>query len=213
MKQRGLSLLAKKAFDKAAAGVGLAVCAPLLGAVAVAVAVDLGRPVLFVQKRPGKGGRLFDFVKFRTMRDASDDHGRPLSDAERLTPLGAFLRASSLDELPSLWCVLRGDLSLVGPRPLLERYLALYSEEQQRRHEVLPGITGWAQVNGRNAISWQEKFAYDVWYVDNWSLWLDAKILLRTAKAVIKSEGISAEGHATMPPFEGNAGEDLKGAA
>lgn len=165
---------------------------------------EMGAPVLFSQTRPGRHGKPFKMIKFRTMRDAIDADGRPLPDAERLTKLGRFLRSSSLDELPELWNVLKGDMSLVGPRPLLMEYLPLYSEEQARRHEVRPGVTGWAQVNGRNAISWDEKFALDVWYVDNRSLWLDLKIIWLTLRKVVKREGISAAGEATMSKFTGS---------
>lgn len=165
---------------------------------------EMGAPVLFRQTRPGLRGKPFQMIKFRTMRDAIDTDGRPLPDAERLTDLGRFLRASSLDELPELWNVLKGEMSLVGPRPLLMEYLPLYSPEQARRHEVRPGVTGWAQVNGRNAISWDEKFALDVWYVDNRNLWLDLTIILLTIRRVIKRDGISAAGEATMSKFTGN---------
>jgi lipopolysaccharide/colanic/teichoic acid biosynthesis glycosyltransferase len=164
----------------------------------------MGSPVLFRQTRPGRHGRPFEMIKFRTMREAIYADGRLLPDAERLGNLGRFLRSSSLDELPELWNVLKGEMSLVGPRPLLVEYLTLYSDEQARRHEVHPGITGWAQVNGRNAISWDEKFALDVWYVDNRSTWLDLKIIMLTVHRALKREGISAEGEATMPKFTGN---------
>jgi lipopolysaccharide/colanic/teichoic acid biosynthesis glycosyltransferase len=177
----------------------------VLAAVAVAIRVRMGSPVLFRQDRPGLQGRPFRLAKFRTMRAAAGPTGRPLPDGERLTALGRFLRASSLDELPQLWNVLAGDLSLVGPRPLLMQYLARYSPEQARRHEVRPGITGWAQVNGRNALSWEEKFALDVWYVDHWSLALDLRILALTALQVLRRSGISREGYATMPEFMGTA--------
>jgi lipopolysaccharide/colanic/teichoic acid biosynthesis glycosyltransferase len=158
---------------------------------------------LFRQIRPGKNGKSFEMIKFRTMRDATDPDGHPLPDAARLTPLGKRLRSTSLDELPGLWNVLKGEMSLVGPRPLLVEYLPLYSDEQARRHEVRPGITGWAQVNGRNAISWEEKFALDVWYVDNRTIWLDFKIIWMTVKKVLTREGISAEGEVTMSKFTG----------
>jgi len=164
----------------------------------------LGSPVLFRQVRPGVGGKPFEMVKFRTMRDAVDAKGIPLADSERMTPFGSFLRASSLDELPELWNVLKGDMSLVGPRPLLMEYLPLYSTEQNRRHEARPGVTGWAQVNGRNALSWDEKFKLDVWYVDNQSFRLDLKILFMTVKKVVVKEGITAEGDVTMSKFTGN---------
>ncbi len=164
----------------------------------------LGSPVFFRQIRPGLNGRAFVMIKFRTMTDECDQHGALLPDAQRLKPFGRFLRASSLDELPELWNVLRGEMSLVGPRPLLMEYLPLYSPEQARRHEVRPGITGWAQVNGRNAISWADKFALDVWYVDHRSLWLDVRILWMTVRKVLVRDGISAAGEATMPRFEGD---------
>jgi lipopolysaccharide/colanic/teichoic acid biosynthesis glycosyltransferase len=196
----------KRLVDAAVAAGALVVLSPLLLAVAVLVRVRLGEPVLFRQRRPGLHGRPFVMVKFRTMREARDARGAALPDAERLTPLGRFLRASSLDELPELWNVLRGDMSLVGPRPLLMEYLPLYTPEQARRHEVRPGITGWAQVNGRNAISWEEKFALDVWYVDNRSLALDARILVATLARVFRREGITQPGHATAAAFAGSRG-------
>lgn len=171
--------------------------------VAWRVSQQMGSPVLFRQCRPGRFGRPFYMIKFRTMRDATDAAGRPLPDGERLTAFGRFLRSSSLDELPELWNVLKGDMSLVGPRPLLMEYLPLYSAEQARRHEVRPGVTGWAQVNGRNALTWEEKFRLDVWYVDNRSLWLDLRIIAMTVKKVIRRDGISAAGEATMPKFTG----------
>jgi lipopolysaccharide/colanic/teichoic acid biosynthesis glycosyltransferase len=164
----------------------------------------LGSPVLFQQTRPGRYGKSFKMIKFRTMTDARDASGRLLPDSERLTPFGSFLRSSSLDELPELWSVLKGDMSLVGPRPLLMEYLPLYTPHQARRHEVRPGITGWAQVNGRNSLSWEEKFDLDVWYVDNQSFLLDMKILLMTVKKVLLREGISASGEATMSKFTGS---------
>jgi lipopolysaccharide/colanic/teichoic acid biosynthesis glycosyltransferase len=164
----------------------------------------LGSPVFFRQRRPGLYGEPFEMVKFRTMTDARGPDGQLLPDAERLTPFGRFLRSTSLDELPELWNVVKGDMSLVGPRPLLMEYLPLYSAEQARRHEVRPGVTGWAQVNGRNALSWEDKFRLDVWYVDNHSLWLDLKILWLTVRKVLVREGISADGEATMSKFTGN---------
>jgi lipopolysaccharide/colanic/teichoic acid biosynthesis glycosyltransferase len=193
----------KRLFDCVTALLLLLVLAVPMFALALMVRRKLGAPVLFRQVRPGKGGYPFEMVKFRTMRDALDADGQPLPDAERLTAFGRFLRSTSLDELPELWNVLRGDMSLVGPRPLLMEYLPLYSPEQARRHEVRPGITGWAQVNGRNAISWEEKFALDVWYVDHRNLWLDMKILWLTVKKVLVRDGISASGEATMPRFAG----------
>lgn len=203
MRQRGARLAVKRAVDVAVAGAALAVASPVIVATAGAVAVGLGRPVLFTQPRVGRGDRVFRVYKFRTMRDAAGPDGRPLPDEQRLTPLGRFLRERSLDELPQLVNVLKGDMSLVGPRPLLVRYLERYSPEQRRRHDVLPGLTGWSQVNGRNALSWSEKLALDVWYVDHWSLGLDARILARTVVGVVRGDGISAAGHATMPEFTG----------
>jgi lipopolysaccharide/colanic/teichoic acid biosynthesis glycosyltransferase len=193
----------KRVFDVAVSAAALTTLAvPMLG-VACLVRVKLGSPVFFRQVRPGKHGEPFELVKFRTMTDARRADGTWLSDAERLTAFGRFLRSSSLDELPELWNVLKGDMSLVGPRPLLMEYLPRYSREQARRHEVRPGITGWAQVNGRNALSWDEKFKLDVWYVDHRSLSLDVKILWMTVTKVLRREGISAEGEATMPRFMG----------
>lgn len=193
----------KRIIDILGAGLGLLLFSPILAIVAYKIGREMGAPVLFRQTRPGRDGKPFQMIKFRTMRDAIDANGRSLPDAERLTKLGRFLRSSSLDELPELWNVLKGDMSLVGPRPLLMDYLPLYSPEQARRHELRPGVTGWAQVNGRNAISWDEKFALDIWYVDNRSLWLDLKIIWLTIRKVVKREGISAAGEATMPKFEG----------
>ena len=172
--------------------------------VAWLVRSKLGSPVLFRQIRPGKGGKPFEMIKFRTMQDSVDEQGNLLPDAERMTPFGHFLRSTSLDELPELWNVLKGDMSLVGPRPLLMEYLLLYSAEQYRRHDVRPGVTGWAQVNGRNAISWDDKFKLDTWYVDNRSFWLDLKIIFLTIKRVLVRDGISAEGEATMHKFTGS---------
>ncbi len=203
-RQRGWQAGVKRLLDRAAAAAGLLLLSPLLAGLALAIRLDMGGPVLFRQERPGHLARPFRVVKFRTMRHAVGSDGRPLPDAERLTALGRLLRAASLDELPQLWNVLCGELSLVGPRPLLMQYLPRYSPEQARRHEVLPGITGWAQVNGRNAISWEEKFALDLWYVDHWSLALDLKILALTALRVISRSGISKEGHVTMPEFMGS---------
>jgi lipopolysaccharide/colanic/teichoic acid biosynthesis glycosyltransferase len=180
---------------------------PVLAFIALLVRVSLGRPVLFRQERPGREERPFTIWKFRTMRDLRDDRGNLLPDEERLTTLGRFLRRTSLDELPELWNVLRGDMSLVGPRPLLMEYLDRYTPQQARRHEVRPGITGWAQVNGRNLLSWEEKFEHDVWYVDHVSLGLDLEILALTLWKVIKGEAITAPGHATMPEFRGGPGE------
>jgi lipopolysaccharide/colanic/teichoic acid biosynthesis glycosyltransferase len=193
----------KRLFDVAAAGVGLLLLAPVIAVVAIFIRSKLGSPVFFRQTRPGLNGKPFEMVKFRTMLDANDKHGNPLPDGQRMTPFGSFLRATSLDELPELWNVLMGDMSLVGPRPLLIEYLPLYSQEQYRRHEVRPGVTGWAQVNGRNAISWEDKFKLDVWYVDNQSFWLDLKILFLTVKKVLVRDGISGEGEVTMSKFTG----------
>jgi lipopolysaccharide/colanic/teichoic acid biosynthesis glycosyltransferase len=193
----------KRVFDFSVAAAALVLLTPPLGFLTWRVRRKFGKPAFFRQMRPGLGGRPFEMVKFRTMADARDANGRLLPDAERLTPFGRFLRSSSLDELPELWNVLKGDMSLVGPRPLLMEYLPLYSKEQARRHEVRPGITGWAQVNGRNALSWDEKFKFDVWYVDNRTMWLDIKILWLTVRKVLVRDGISAEGDATMPRFTG----------
>lgn len=176
---------------------------PFILIIAVLVRAKLGSPILFKQERPGLYGKIFKMVKFRSMTCATDENGTLLSDDERLTRFGMFLRSSSLDELPGLWSVLKGDMSLVGPRPLLVDYLPLYSKEQARRHDVKPGVTGWAQVNGRNAISWEDKFKFDVWYVDNQSLLLDIKILFLTVKKVFVREGISAEDHVTIERFKG----------
>lgn len=193
----------KRLFDVVASACGLILLSPVIAIVAWKIGRKLGSPVLFRQVRPGKDGKPFEMVKFRTMLDAVDSNGQPLPDEERMTPFGSFLRSSSLDELPELWNVLKGDMSLVGPRPLLMEYLPLYSEEQYRRHEARPGVTGWAQVNGRNAISWEDKFKLDVWYVDNRSLWLDVKIIFLTTKKVLVRDGISADGEATMSKFTG----------
>ena len=194
----------KRTFDVAVATFAGLLLLPLIAVVAALVAVDLGSPVLFRQLRPGRYGMPFTMVKFRTMRKAIDLDGNPRSDAERLTRFGRLLRSSSLDELPGLWNVVKGDMSLVGPRPLLMEYLPLYSAEQARRHEVRPGITGWAQINGRNALDWDEKFVLDLWYVENRSMKLDLRILLRTIATVLKKDGINAKGEATMSKFSGN---------
>ncbi len=189
--------------DFLAAAVGLLLLWPLLLGLAVLVRYKLGAPIVFCQTRPGLGGKPFDMYKFRTMTDARDDNGELLADHVRLTAFGKFLRSTSLDELPELWNVLKGEMSLVGPRPLLMEYLPLYTAQQARRHEVRPGITGWAQVNGRNAISWEDKLQLDVWYVDHQTLWLDIKILFLTVKKVVIREGISAEGTPTISKFTG----------
>lgn len=204
MSLKGIQGGIKRVLDVSLASAGLLVLSPLICAVAVAIRSSMGRPVLFRQERAGLHGKQFLLIKFRTMLVEGDPRARGSSDEARLTRLGRFLRATSLDELPTLWNVVRGDMSLVGPRPLLMRYLPRYSPEQARRHEVRPGVTGWAQVNGRNALTWQQKFALDVWYVDHWNLWLDLKILGMTIMKVLKREGISAGGYATMPEFMGN---------
>jgi len=194
----------KRVFDVVVSAVALTVLAPVMGLTALAVWRTMGRPVLFRQARPGLHGKPFVMYKFRTMRDLRDAEGKLLPNEARLTPFGRWLRSTSLDELPELLNVLRGEMSLVGPRPLLMEYLDRYTPEQARRHEVKPGITGWAQIHGRNNLSWDERFKLDVWYVDNWSLWLDVKILWRTLWMVLRREGISAQGHATMPEFRGS---------
>jgi lipopolysaccharide/colanic/teichoic acid biosynthesis glycosyltransferase len=201
----------KRGLDIFAACVGLVAFAPAVAVVAALICATRGGPILFTQTRPGKNGRVFTLYKFRTMSGAIGPAGELLPDAERLTSVGRLLRRYSIDELPQLWNVLRGDMSLVGPRPLLVEYLPLYSAEQARRHEVRPGITGWAQVNGRNAQSWEERLRLDVWYVDNRSLWLDLKILGLTFLKVMRAEGVSRPGHATMPRFTGNSGESHNG--
>ena len=200
----------KRLFDIVASASGLIILSPVFLILVYLIRKNLGSPVFFTQERPGKDGKPFKMIKFRSMRDAVDKDGNPLPDSERLTPFGKKLRATSLDELPELWNVLKGEMSLVGPRPLLMHYLPLYNDFQNRRHEMKPGVTGWAQVNGRNAISWDEKFAHDVWYIDNFSFWLDIKILFLTVKKVFVKEGISAEGEATMPYFTGNKTDEKK---
>ncbi len=194
----------KRLFDLSLIVLSFPLLLPVFMVLIVLVRVKLGSPVLFRQKRPGRGGKVFEMIKFRTMTDERDAKGNLLPDAVRLTKFGKFLRSTSMDELPELWNVFKGDMSLVGPRPLLLEYLLLYSEDQARRHEVRPGVTGWAQVNGRNAISWNEKFKLDVWYVDNHSMWLDIKVILLTLKKVLVREGISAEGEATIAKFNGS---------
>lgn len=193
----------KRIFDFLVAGSALIILAPIILVIALFVRVRLGAPIFFTQIRPGLNGQPFRMVKFRTMLDILDSNGRALPDELRMTRFGRFLRSTSLDELPELWNVVCGDMSLVGPRPLLMEYLPLYTQEQSRRHEVKPGITGWAQVNGRNAISWEEKFSLDVWYVENQSIFLDVKIIIITIWKIFKREGISAKGEATMPRFSG----------
>ncbi len=191
----------KRLFDIVASAVALVVLSPLIAVLAVLVALKLGRPVLFTQQRPGRNARPFTMYKFRTMTSATGPDGHLLPDAERLTSFGRLLRSTSLDELPELWNIVRGDMSLVGPRPLLMAYLPRYSAHQARRHEVRPGLTGWAQVNGRNATTWDERFDLDVWYVDHRTMRLDLQIIWKTIRAVVRRDGVSAEGHATMPEF------------
>ena len=198
-----LQLLFKRMIDIVCSGLGLIILSPILVIVAILIRFNLGSPIFFTQDRVGKDGKIFKMIKFRTMLDATDKWGEPLPDEERLTPFGKLLRSTSLDEFPELINVLKGDMSLVGPRPLLVEYKELYSKEQWRRHEVRPGITGWAQVNGRNAIGWSERFKLDVEYVDNQSLFMDIKILFMTALKVVKRDGISQEGHVTMEKFNG----------
>jgi len=200
--------MVKRLFDVIVASFALLLLSPALALIALLIRINLGSPVLFHQSRPGLHGKPFKICKFRSMLDVSDSHGKPLSDEARLTRFGKFLRATSMDEPPELWNVIKGEMSLVGPRPLLMEYLPLYNEEQFRRHDVRPGITGWAQINGRNAISWEEKFNLDLWYVDNQSFWLDVEILFLTIKKVFFREGISAEGAVTMPLFTGNSGKE-----
>ncbi|WP_278382588.1 sugar transferase [Pseudoalteromonas distincta] len=194
----------KYLFDLTVSIIVFFILLPVILLVAVLIRIKLGSPILFTQDRPGLNGKVFKMMKFRSMLDAKDKHGNLLPDNERMTKFGAFLRSTSLDELPGLFNVIKGDMSLVGPRPLLVQYLPLYSSEQAKRHNVRPGITGWAQVNGRNAIGWDEKFKLDVWYVENQSFLLDMKILLLTVKKVFVREGISADGHVTIEPFKGS---------
>ncbi|MBP8098940.1 sugar transferase [Acinetobacter portensis] len=193
----------KRLLDIVIASIALILLSPVYFIVARKVKKNLGSPVLFRQVRPGLHGKPFEMIKFRTMKDAVDANSNPLPDSERLTPFGKMLRATSLDEMPELWNVIKGDMSIVGPRPLLVEYLPLYNEEQAKRHHVRPGITGYAQVNGRNAISWEKKFELDTWYVENQSLWLDFKIMLKTVKKVLAKDDISAEGEVTMSKFTG----------
>lgn len=194
----------KRVLDILFSCAAMVLLAPLFVVLVISVRMNFGAPIFFRQKRPGLGGRPFRLAKFRTMRNTTDADGRLVADEARLTSFGRFLRSTSLDELPELWNVLKGEMSIVGPRPLLMEYLSRYSAAQARRHEVRPGITGWAQVNGRNSLSWDEKFALDVWYVDHHSLWLDAKIVLQTIGKVLLRKDISADNHDTMPPFLGN---------
>jgi len=199
----------KRLLDIIIASIALVLLSPLYAYVAYKVKKNLGSPVLFRQIRPGLHGKPFEMIKFRTMKDAIDEQGNTLPDSERLTPFGKMLRSTSLDEMPELWNVIKGDMSVVGPRPLLMEYLPLYNEEQAKRHEVRPGMTGHAQVNGRNAISWEQKFKLDTWYVENRSLWLDFKIMLQTVKKVIAKDDISEAGEATMSKFTGTNNKDL----
>lgn len=195
----------KRLLDIVIASSALVLLSPVYAFVAYKVRKNLGSPVLFRQVRPGLKGKPFEMIKFRSMKDAVDAQGNPLPDSERLTPFGQMLRSSSLDEMPELWNVIKGEMSIVGPRPLLMEYLPLYSEQQAKRHNVRPGITGYAQVNGRNAISWEKKFELDTWYVENRSLWLDFKIMLKTVQKVLSKDDISAEGEATMSKFTGTS--------
>ncbi len=194
----------KEVFDRLLAFILIIILSPIMLIIALAIRLTMGSPVIFKQQRAGYKGRVFILYKFRTMTNETDENGNLLPDEKRLTKLGKFLRSTSLDELPQLFNILKGDMSFVGPRPLLVEYLELYDEEQMRRHDVKPGITGWAQINGRNAVSWEEKFKYDVWYVDNRSFWLDVKILFKTFIKVLKKEGISQPGKATAEKFKGN---------
>lgn len=198
----------KRLLDIIIASTALILLSPLYAYVAYKVKKNLGSPVLFRQIRPGLHGKPFEMIKFRTMKDAIDEQGNPLPDSERLSPFGKMLRSTSLDEMPELWNVIKGDMSVVGPRPLLMEYLPLYNQEQAKRHEVRPGMTGYAQVNGRNAISWEQKFKLDTWYVENRSVWLDFKIMLQTVKKVIAKDDISEAGEATMTKFTGTPSEE-----
>lgn len=207
------SRLIKSVLDRLIAVIVLLILSPVMLIVAIAIYFRMGSPILFTQPRPGKDARIFKFYKFRTMTNEQDAEGNLLSDEKRLTSFGQFLRKSSLDELPQLWNILKGDMSFVGPRPLLVRYLDRYTPEQARRHDVIPGITGLTQVKGRNALCWEEKFRLDVWYVDNWSLWLDLKIIFITVFKVLQQEGINQEGYATAEEFKGQLREHLNGEA
>jgi lipopolysaccharide/colanic/teichoic acid biosynthesis glycosyltransferase len=200
-----LSRLIKSLVDRLLAAIALALLSPFLAILAIAIYSNMGSPVVFSQLRGGKNNSVFTFYKFRTMTDQRDGDGKLLPDMQRLTPLGEFLRQNSLDELPQLWNVLRGDMSLIGPRPLVAVYLERYTPEQARRHAVAPGITGWAQINGRNSISWEEKFQLDLWYIDHWSLWLDLKILLQTVIKIVSKEGIDEDQNTTSTEFMGTA--------
>lgn len=197
-------IISKRLFDLVFAAMLLIAFMPIMIILAAAIRMFLGHPVIFIQLRPGLKDKPFNLYKFRTMTDKRGSSGELLSDAERMTGFGRFLRSTSLDELPSLWNVIKGEMSVVGPRPLLMEYLPLYSPDQARRHDVKPGLTGWAQINGRNAITWDEKFSLDIWYIENWTLWLDIKIILMTIKKVMMRTDINAEGEVTMPKFTGN---------
>ena len=194
----------KHIIDRLAAAIGLLLLSPVILILAILIRVNLGSPIFFTQLRTGKNGKIFTFYKFRSMTDAKDKEGNLLPDSDRMTPFGSMIRKTSLDELPQLLNILKGEMSLIGPRPLLPKYLDLYTSEQMRRHEVLPGITGLAQVSGRNNLAWEKRFQLDVFYVDNWSLWLDLKILFATVEKVIKKDGISKEGHVTCAEFTGS---------
>ncbi len=207
-----MMLTAKRLFDITLSGAALLALLPVVAATALLVRRNFGRPVLFRQERPGLGGAPFNLVKFRTMTNAASADGTVKPDAERLTPFGKKLRATSLDELPELWNILKGEMSFVGPRPLLTAYLPLYDARQARRHEVRPGLTGWAQINGRNTLNWEDRFEHDIWYVENRTLWLDIKIIFRTFAAVLRREGISAAQEATMPPFKGSQRQSAEAA-
>jgi lipopolysaccharide/colanic/teichoic acid biosynthesis glycosyltransferase len=198
-------LALKRFVDVCGSAIGLVLLSPILGILAILIGAKLGAPVIFAQDRPGRYGRIFRLYKFRTMTNECDAAGNLLPDSERLTPFGRFLRSTSLDEVPEFWNVLKGDMSLVGPRPLLMEYLDRYTPEQARRHEVRPGITGLAQISGRNELSWDDRLGLDVWYVDNWTIWLDVKILAVTVWKALRREGITAAGQATMSPFEGSS--------
>jgi lipopolysaccharide/colanic/teichoic acid biosynthesis glycosyltransferase len=203
--------LLKRVFDVVVSSLLMTLLCPLLAAIAIFMKLHVGPPVLFRQERAGWCGSRFDCLKFRTMTDARDANGELLPDADRLTRLGRFLRSTSLDELPELINVIRGEMSLVGPRPLLAKYLERYSPRQMRRHSVKPGITGWAQIHGRNILGWDERFEFDLWYVDHWSFWLDLRILTKTVWQVVRREGIAKPGHATMPEFQGMAAKPEQG--
>lgn len=198
-----LSRLIKSTIDRFLAAISLIILSPFIGILAIAIYFNMGSPIIFSQPRGGKNNSTFTFYKFRTMTDECDRHGKLLPDMERLTPLGEFLRQTSLDELPQLWNVLRGDMSFVGPRPFISAYLDRYTSEQASRHDVKPGITGWAQINGRNSISWEEKFELDLWYIDHWSLWLDLKILVQTVVKIVSKEGVDEDRNTTSTEFRG----------